>query len=149
MAYCCIFFCKQKTAYEIRISDWSSDVCSSDLRPSHLSRGAAAGRESAWIEPMEVAIADPKQETGASFLNNFWNLCPVLPNWSLVLAPGQRRLRTWPPRTPGPGDRDKSPASKISRNGCCHESAAVIFDTSAQGGGQPARRLEEVSTETA
>src|SRR3546814_2974226 len=25
------FFCKQKTAYEIRISDWSSDVCSSDL----------------------------------------------------------------------------------------------------------------------
>src|SRR3546814_7717671 len=27
--YC--FFCKQKTAYEMRISDWSSDVCSSDL----------------------------------------------------------------------------------------------------------------------
>src|SRR3546814_13443217 len=36
-----IFFFKQKTAYEMRISDWSSDVCSSDLRsaprslPSH------------------------------------------------------------------------------------------------------------------
>src|SRR3546814_11402720 len=28
---CCVFFFKQKTAYEIRISDWSSDVCSSDL----------------------------------------------------------------------------------------------------------------------
>src|SRR3546814_2581209 len=27
-----IFFFKQKTAYEMRISDWSSDVCSSDLR---------------------------------------------------------------------------------------------------------------------
>src|SRR3546814_5778482 len=27
---CCFFF-KQKTAYEMRISDWSSDVCSSDL----------------------------------------------------------------------------------------------------------------------
>src|SRR3546814_9948553 len=27
---CCLFF-KQKTAYEMRISDWSSDVCSSDL----------------------------------------------------------------------------------------------------------------------
>src|SRR3546814_5996960 len=26
------FFVKQKTAYEMRISDWSSDVCSSDLR---------------------------------------------------------------------------------------------------------------------
>src|SRR3546814_5101464 len=28
---CCLFFVKQKTAYEVRISDWSSDVCSSDL----------------------------------------------------------------------------------------------------------------------
>src|SRR3546814_17295517 len=27
-----VFFFKQKTAYEMRISDWSSDVCSSDLR---------------------------------------------------------------------------------------------------------------------
>src|SRR3546814_19337040 len=32
----CLFF-KQKTAYELRISDWSSDVCSSDL-PSWLPR---------------------------------------------------------------------------------------------------------------
>src|SRR3546814_10471188 len=28
------FFFKQKTAYEMRISDWSSDVCSSDLKGS-------------------------------------------------------------------------------------------------------------------
>src|SRR3546814_4644218 len=28
---CAFFFFKQKTAYEMRISDWSSDVCSSDL----------------------------------------------------------------------------------------------------------------------
>src|SRR3546814_16275100 len=28
---CLVFFVKQKTAYEMRISDWSSDVCSSDL----------------------------------------------------------------------------------------------------------------------
>src|SRR3546814_124073 len=36
---CCVvrfFFFKQKTAYEMRISDWSSDVCSSDLRPDLL-----------------------------------------------------------------------------------------------------------------
>src|SRR3546814_10619601 len=35
----CFFFFKQKTAYEMRISDWSSDVCSSDLviiDPVHL-----------------------------------------------------------------------------------------------------------------
>src|SRR3546814_17390080 len=31
-SFCCVFFFfKQKTAYEMRISDWSSDVCSSDL----------------------------------------------------------------------------------------------------------------------
>src|SRR3546814_1930728 len=31
MVVCWFFFFKQKTAYEMRISDWSSDVCSSDL----------------------------------------------------------------------------------------------------------------------
>src|SRR3546814_8781948 len=31
MVCCFLFFFKQKTAYEMRISDWSSDVCSSDL----------------------------------------------------------------------------------------------------------------------
>src|SRR3546814_9512956 len=31
MTCCFFFFFKQKTAYEMRISDWSSDVCSSDL----------------------------------------------------------------------------------------------------------------------
>src|SRR3546814_420174 len=31
-----LFFFKQKTAYEMRISDWSSDVCSSDLRAEQI-----------------------------------------------------------------------------------------------------------------
>src|SRR3546814_6957815 len=34
----CFFFFKQKTAYEMRISDWSSDVCSSDLAADHQRR---------------------------------------------------------------------------------------------------------------
>src|SRR3546814_4779139 len=41
------FVFKQKTAYEMRISDWSSDVCSSDLGPRRRHRGlwsAGAGR---------------------------------------------------------------------------------------------------------
>src|SRR3546814_6392547 len=49
------FFFKQKTAYEMRISDWSSDVCSSDLYPhrdhrpgrhshSHARKGLSGGR---------------------------------------------------------------------------------------------------------
>src|SRR3546814_8162765 len=49
LAYNWFFFVKQKTAYEVRISDWSSDVCSSDLvvyeitpnPPRHLGVGTA------------------------------------------------------------------------------------------------------------
>src|SRR3546814_5809679 len=44
------FFFKQKTAYEMRISDWSSDVCSSDLRRSHAQ--AAVGAPTAAL-PVE------------------------------------------------------------------------------------------------
>src|SRR3546814_6924526 len=49
-----IFFFKQKTAYEMRISDWSSDVCSSDLSPWKKG-GAAFG---AWVSglPHEVDL---------------------------------------------------------------------------------------------
>src|SRR3546814_7008493 len=36
------FFFKQKTAYEMRISDWSSDVCSSDLAAVHAAPPAHA-----------------------------------------------------------------------------------------------------------
>src|SRR3546814_2689374 len=48
-----VFFFKQKTAYELRISDWSSDVCSSDLNigepdSPHIGRsGTAAALQ--WI----------------------------------------------------------------------------------------------------
>src|SRR3546814_6945434 len=38
------FVFKQKTAYEMRISDWSSDVCSSDLLPAIFGRVEASRR---------------------------------------------------------------------------------------------------------
>src|SRR3546814_5322454 len=44
----CVFFFKQKTAYEMRISDWSSDVCSSDL---HLDEG-----EYVWRQHVPIAV---------------------------------------------------------------------------------------------
>src|SRR3546814_15337806 len=40
--FCCLFFFfKQKTAYEMRISDWSSDVCSSDLEAAYPTQRVA------------------------------------------------------------------------------------------------------------
>src|SRR3546814_4112830 len=44
-ARCFFFFFKQKTAYEMRISDWSSDVCSSDLDNQRLTRPAEGEKE--------------------------------------------------------------------------------------------------------
>src|SRR3546814_14009421 len=38
LSLCLVFFFKQKTAYEMRISDWSSDVCSSDLFRQQIRR---------------------------------------------------------------------------------------------------------------
>src|SRR3546814_17235329 len=56
------FFFKQKTAYEMRISDWSSDVCSSDLRPrqgvDQFDRGwNHIGRHLRANEILEVLLA--------------------------------------------------------------------------------------------
>src|SRR3546814_3445485 len=42
---CLFFFFKQKTAYEMRISDWSSDVCSSDLQVAFQLSDAVFGRD--------------------------------------------------------------------------------------------------------
>src|SRR3546814_13341925 len=62
LSYCCVryvfvllsllsfFFFKQKTAYEMRISDWSSDVCSSDLRASAISASGNGAFEPAVIQ---------------------------------------------------------------------------------------------------
>src|SRR3546814_8242140 len=49
------FFFKQKTAYDMRISDWSSDVCSSDLSHSDLRT------------PMEQQAGKPLKKTTSSY----------------------------------------------------------------------------------
>src|SRR3546814_7520969 len=54
--FVCFFFFKQKTAYEMRISDWSSDVCSSDLvGPRHAVRDPV--RRPQRVDPDEPAAA--------------------------------------------------------------------------------------------
>src|SRR3546814_9496500 len=50
------FFFKQKTAYEMRISDWSSDVCSSDLLDCWVEELQAAGVPG-WFEADKLELA--------------------------------------------------------------------------------------------
>src|SRR3546814_9928655 len=52
------FFFKQKTAYDMRISDWSSDVCSSDLNRPVVSTGLDGHRSLTW-PGTQIAIASP------------------------------------------------------------------------------------------
>src|SRR3546814_7501337 len=73
LVVCWIFFFKQKTAYEMRISDWSSDVCSSDLMPAFefeeaLAPGIDIGIQVvvllppgvSWIQALEVRSAESR-----------------------------------------------------------------------------------------
>src|SRR3546814_9559666 len=63
LLYVCnlFFFFKQKTAYEMRISDWSSDVCSSDLRalggvePAPLDAGRVGGARHDSAQRIDLA----------------------------------------------------------------------------------------------
>src|SRR3546814_9410171 len=62
--FCCgvFFLFKQKTAYEMRISDWSSDVCSSDL---DLSGPLGFGSASIAYTPTGATLDTGKQQISA------------------------------------------------------------------------------------
>src|SRR3546814_2794866 len=55
-AVCSVFFFKQKTAYEMRISDWSADGCSSD-RAAPVADREAAGEHRLYLRPTETELA--------------------------------------------------------------------------------------------
>src|SRR3546814_3245524 len=57
--YFFFFFFKQKTAYEMRISDWSSDVCSSDLerRSSGVPANGARPAQPGWKPALDAWAA--------------------------------------------------------------------------------------------
>src|SRR3546814_10102282 len=57
-------FCfKQKTAYEMRISDWSSDVCSSDLfDPGRFTAAGPGGLGPEMSPPSKMKQADPLRD---------------------------------------------------------------------------------------
>src|SRR3546814_6033422 len=62
--YCHFFVFKQKTAYDVRMSDWSSDVCSSDLAVRRRRDPAGSARTSRGIrrEGERVSCTAPRPE---------------------------------------------------------------------------------------
>src|SRR3546814_3365488 len=68
----CLFFFKQKTAYEMRISDWSSDVCSSDLSGGEGAEVGGAGEagQAAILELGVVEhVGEQRQELAARLVD--------------------------------------------------------------------------------
>src|SRR3546814_2085482 len=53
------FFFKQKTAYEMRISDWSSDVCSSDLEEAERKFRLAEQQRDEKLKKIQAELAHP------------------------------------------------------------------------------------------
>src|SRR3546814_4536111 len=65
-SYCYFFFFKLKTAYEMRISDWSSDVCSSDLTHAYwkIARGETMTKHEFGankVRPLFAIVLEPYQ----------------------------------------------------------------------------------------
>src|SRR3546814_5626839 len=82
-----VFFFKQKTAYEMRISDWSSDVCSSDLEVPCATVFLVGN----------VGFANPRGHSLVLFLYWFVEICiQLMLIWTApFLVPAVRR---WPSR---------------------------------------------------
>src|SRR3546814_12970544 len=82
MIYGCFVFFKQKTAYERRISDWSSDVCSSDLPVEGHQIGLALVAEAGQVAQSRVELVPGGDAAGVERLQE------------AGLAPLQDALRT-------------------------------------------------------
>src|SRR3546814_1598341 len=67
-----IFFFKQKTAYEVRISDWSSDVCSSELKTSASGAKAAATTNKGTVHGFISASGRYSGSSTVPYLVRLW-----------------------------------------------------------------------------
>src|SRR3546814_4479508 len=81
-----IFFFKQKTAYEMRISDWSSDVCSSDLsfrwRFGEMGQGAPIATGEGFLFRQRPLL--DFQFSGKRLVPGWEILCPKQDHWAAL-----------------------------------------------------------------
>src|SRR3546814_6291141 len=82
------FFFKQKTAYEMRISDWSSDVCSSDLGAPSRAPRLGAGDGAALADPRDGDRGRARHPLHRRYIEE---ADPPLPESTLHLDHGRRQ----------------------------------------------------------
>src|SRR3546814_14223489 len=102
-------------AYELRMSDWSSAVCSSDLTAGSLDRAPPLGQCGGDFCTCEglAAVADGADKTPLSFqdmiltLHNYWSArgCAILQPYAMRVGAGTLHPAT-PLRSQGPGPWD-------------------------------------------
>src|SRR3546814_17393037 len=90
----CFFFFKQKQAYEVRVSDWSSDVCSSDL-PSRGTRSISRQPSNSLIELETFERARPS----TSAISSAWSGRSEMKSKAWICAT-ERLTPHCPPRLP-------------------------------------------------
>src|SRR3546814_4651066 len=95
------FFFKQKTAYEMRISDWSSDVCSSDLVGLGHDVDLAAGQLAGETDIL-AAAADGEAELVVG--NDDFDAAVILVDHDALDRRGLKRVDDEGRRIFGPGD---------------------------------------------
>src|SRR3546814_5371196 len=81
VSFFCAFVFKQKTAYEMRSSDWSSDVCSSDLIISAVSALASLGgsvSDSPQVDAGAAALSQNLGQVTAQVLEQTVDLAPIV-----------------------------------------------------------------------
>src|SRR3546814_18954854 len=106
--FVCFFF-KQKTAYEMRISDWSSDVCSSDLMDSRL-RG---NDRFVQAQPLTVRFPSPPEWARRRSPPDRYDAGTArtvrAPYHRAQGEPPERPAPPTPPRQPAPRSRPSPP----------------------------------------
>src|SRR3546814_3916305 len=80
VCYVYVFFFKQKTEYEVRISDWSSDVCSSDLARQEEATKAAAP----LLEKLKGLLGDRVEDVRVSARLTDSPSCLAMSEWEMA-----------------------------------------------------------------
>src|SRR3546814_17712373 len=92
----CFFFCKQKTAYEMRISDWSSDVCSSDLEFKLLTQQGLLAQHAGFKQALSATwVRLLKYQATTKMMANKENRAAMWPHKFATLTGWNKKNPYW------------------------------------------------------